>query len=86
MRYSEKIKSDIDNIKCEISKINDMTEDEVCEQYSTENKDDAITSLEVSEVEHETVYDDYNNDDLDPAFNSWEQVNGMFFRTYNNGM
>lgn len=74
----------IELLEKELSDIEKMEDNKVCEMYNVDYKHEAIQGFgeEIeyakSLIEDEEVEDEETFDRLDPAFSSWEQVNSMF--------
>ena len=83
----EKIERELNELTTELEQIKNMSEQQACEFCNTDSKADAIEAYEteialykmqLEELDEEEAREE--NDGLDPAFSSWSQVMGMFYK------
>lgn len=83
----EKIEQELDRLTLELARVKNMTEQQACEFCNTDSKAEAVEAYEteialfkmdLQELEEEEAREE--SDGLDPAFSSWSQVMGMFYK------
>lgn len=83
----EKIEQELDRLTLELARVKMMNEQEACEFCNSNSKAEAIEAYEteialfkmqLEELDEEEAREE--SDGLDPAFSSWSQVMGMFYK------
>lgn len=83
----EKIEQELDRLTLELARVKMMNEQEACEFSNSNSKAEAIEAYEteielfnmqLEELDEEEAREE--SDGLDPAFSSWSQVFGMFYK------
>lgn len=85
----EKIQRELDKLTLELARIELMNEQQACEFCNTDSKAEAIEAynteialfkMDLQELDEEERSRQEDNGGLDPAFSSWSQVQGMFYK------
>lgn len=83
----EKIEQELDKLTLELARVELMSEQQACEFCNTNSKAEAIEcyeteialyKMQLEELDEEEAREE--SDGLDPAFSSWSQVLGMFYK------
>lgn len=83
----KKIERELNELTTELEQIKNMNEQQACEFCNTDSKAEAIEAYEteialfnmqLEELDEEEAREE--NDGLDPAFSSWTEVFGMFYK------
>ena len=83
----DKIERELDKLTLELARVKMMDERQACEFCNTDSKAEAIEAYEteialykmqLEELEDEEAREE--SEGLDPAFSSWSQVMGMFYK------
>jgi len=89
-----KIEDEIRSLTDELEHIKNSPTEDVCVEYNVDSKDDIIGAIEfelgnlkddLDELDAAEEAKEYNewlgwhDGDPDPAFSSWDEVNGMFY-------
>ena len=83
----EKIEQELDRLTLELARVKMMNEQQACEFCNTDSETEAIEcyeteialfNMQLEELDEEEAREE--NDALDPAFSSWSQVMGMFYK------
>lgn len=86
----EKIERELNELTTELEQIKNMSEQQACEFCNTDSKAEAVEAYEteialfkmdLQELDEEEARASINdNGGLDPAFRSWDEVFGMFYK------
>jgi len=90
-----KIEDEIRSLTYELEHIKNASIDDVCVEYNVDCKDDIIEAIEfelngrrkdlaeLDAADEAELFNErlgWHEGDPDPAFSSWREVNGMFYR------
>lgn len=86
----EKIERELDKLTLELARVELMSEKQACEFCNTNSKAEAVEAykteialfkMDLQELDEEEARASINdNGGLDPAFRSWDEVFGMFYK------
>ena len=86
----EKIERELNELTTELEQIKNMNEQQACEFCNTDSKAEAIEAykteialfkMDLQELDEEEARASIeDNGGLDPAFRSWDEVFGMFYK------
>lgn len=83
----EKTERKLDKLTLELARVELMSEQQACEFCNTNSKAEAVEAykteialfkMQLEELDEEEAREE--SDGLDPAFSSWSQVLGMFYK------
>lgn len=83
----ENIERELDKLTLELARVKMMDEQQACEFCNSDSKAEAVecyeTEIELYKMQLEELDEEEareESDGLDPAFSSWSQVLGMFYK------
>lgn len=83
----ENIERELDRLTLELARVELMSEQQTCEFCNTDSKAEAVEAykteialfkMDLQELDEEEAREE--SEGLDPAFSSWSQVLGMFYK------
>ena len=83
----ENIERELDKLTLELARVKMMDEQQACEFCNSDSKAEAVEcyeteialyKMQLEELDEEEAREE--SDGLDPAFSSWSQVLGMFYK------